>query len=117
VDFFSQFAGVSSLLGCGELLCAECWEFPDFTDGANELNERATLNDCFRPEFWKQLRWFALVEPCDDVVPMRAKFGTGENSDPTLGWNFLTSKQPIWMTGLDVIAAKVITGKPLKIQR
>ena len=35
--------------------------------------------------------------------------------DPTLGWDFLTSKQPVWITGLDAIAAKLITGKPLKI--
>src|SRR5439155_22579315 len=31
------------------------------------------------------------------------------------GWNFVLSKQPVWVTGPDVIAAKVITGKPLKI--
>jgi hypothetical protein len=49
------------------------------------------------------------------VVPIRAKFGKREESDPTLGWDFLTSKQPIWITGPDVIAAKLITGKPLKI--
>ncbi len=28
-------------------------------------------------------------------VPMRAKFGQREVSDPTLAWNFLTSKQPV----------------------
>ena len=77
--------------------------------------ERITLDDCFRPEFWKELRWFALVEPNDHVVPMRAKFGQREDSDPTLGWNFLTSKQPFWITGADAIAAKLMTGRPLKI--
>jgi hypothetical protein len=73
------------------------------------------LEDCFRLEFWKQLRWYALVEPCDDVVPVRAKFGQRASPNPTLAWNFLISKQPIWLTGLDVIAAKLMTGKPLKI--
>jgi hypothetical protein len=48
-------------------------------------------------------------------VPVRAKFGQREDSDPTLAWNFLTSKQPFWVTGPDAIAAKLITGKPLKI--
>ena len=115
LDFHSQFPSISKLLNCKEILCAESLEFTDFTNGAREMTERVTLDDCFGPEFWKELRWFALVEPCNDVVPMRAKFGTREDSDPTLGWNFLTSKQPIWLTGLDIIAAKLITGKPLKI--
>jgi hypothetical protein len=95
--------------------CAESLEFPDFTAGARQMVERVDLEDCFRPPFWKQLRWFARVEPNDDVVPIRAKFGLRGDSNPTLAWNFLTSKQPIWMTGPDVIAAKLMTGKPLKI--
>jgi hypothetical protein len=77
--------------------------------------ERVELEDCFRPAFWKRLRWFALVEPNEDVVPIRAKFGLRTDTDPTLAWNFLTSKQPLWLTGPDVIASKLMTGKPIKI--
>jgi len=115
VDFFSQFPAISSRLDCREILCAESLAFPDFTSGAIEMTERVTLDDCFRPAFWKELRWFALVEPCDDFLPVRGKFGTREDSDPTLGWDYLLSKQPVWVTGLDVVAAKVSTGKPIKI--
>ena len=111
VDFHAQFSSISKLLGCREILCAESLEFADFTVGARQILERAKLSDCFRPAFWKKLRWFALVEPDEDVVPMRAKFGQRADSDPTMAWNFLTSKQPVWMTGLDVIAAKLTTGK------
>ena len=84
VDFHAQFPAVGHLLGCRELLCAESLEFPDFTKRARELAERADLDDCFRPKFWKGLRWFALVEPNDDVVPIRAKFGQRADSDPTM---------------------------------
>ena len=115
VDFHAQFPVVSKLLDCRELLCAESLEFAVFTAEARAMVERVTLDDCFRPEFWKQLRWYALVEPQADVVPMRAKFARSGDSDPTLGWDFLTSKQPIWVTGLDAIAAELMTGKPLKI--
>jgi hypothetical protein len=115
LDFHAQFPAISDLLNCREILCAESLEFADFAAGAREMVERVTLDDCFGPEFWKQLRWFALVEPQEDVVPMRAKFGKSDDSDPTLGWDFLTSKQPIWITGPDVVAAKLMTGKPLKI--
>ena len=115
VDFHAQFASVSKLLGCREILCAESLEFTDFTVGARQMLQRASLGNCFRPAFWKKLRWFALVEPNEDVVPIRAKFGLRADSDATLAWNFVTSKQPFWVTGADVIAAKLITGKPIKI--
>ncbi len=116
VDFHAQFPAVGNLLNCRKILCAESLEFADFTAEARGMIEHVTLDDCFQPTLWKQqLRWFALVEPCDDVVPIRAKFGTRDDSDPTLGWDFLTSKQPIWITGPDVVAAKLMTGKPIKI--
>jgi hypothetical protein len=115
VDLHAQFPAVSKLLDCREISCAESLEFPDFTAGARQMVERVELEDCFRPAFWKQLRFFALVEPNEDVVPMRAKFGLRAESDPTLAWNFLTSKQPFWTTGADVVAANLMTGKPLKI--
>jgi len=115
LDFHAQFPAVSHLLDCREILCAESLEFADFTAGARELVERTALDDYFRPAIWKRLRWFALVEPKEDVLPMRAKFGQRDDCDPTLAWNFLTSNQPIWVTGLDAVAAKLMTGKPLKI--
>jgi len=115
VDFHAQFPAVSNLLDCREILCAESLEFADFTAGARQLLGHVNPDDCYRPAYWKQLRWFALVEPNEDVLPMRAKFGQREDSDPTLAWNFLTSKQAIWVTGLDAVAAKLMTGKPLKI--
>ncbi len=114
VDLHAQFSAVSSSLACREILCAQSLEFPDFTAGARRMVEQTTLDDCARPEFWKRLRWYARVEANDAVLPMRAKFSKSENADPTLGWNFLTSKQPIWITGPDAIAAKLL-GKPPKI--
>ena len=115
VDFHAQFPAVSKLLDCREILCADSLEFHDVTAEARQMVERVELDDCLRPASWKNLRWFALVEPNEDVVPMRAKFGLRADCDPTLAWNFLTSKQPIWVTGPDLIAAKLMTGKPLKI--
>lgn len=115
VDFHAQFSAISRLLGCREILCASSLEFSDFTAEARRIVERAQLDDCLRPRFWKKVRWYALVEPNDDVVPIRAKFGLRADTDPALAWNLLTSKQPFWTTGPDVIAAKLMTGKPLKI--
>jgi hypothetical protein len=115
VDFHAQFPALSNLLDCREILCAKTLRFGTCTAKARRLLNRVKPDDCYRPAFWKQLHWFALVEPNEDVLPMRAKFGQREVSDPTLAWNFLTSKQPLWITGPDAIAAKLMTGKPLKI--
>jgi hypothetical protein len=93
VDFHAQFPAVSKLLDCREILCADSLEFADFTAEAREIVKRVTPNDCFHPAFWKRLRWFALVEPCEDVLPIRAKFAQREDSDPKLAWNFVTSKR------------------------
>src|SRR5207245_9227636 len=59
VDFHAQFPSLSNLLQCREILCAENLEVRDCTASAREMMERTTLQDCFRPAFWKQLRWFA----------------------------------------------------------
>jgi hypothetical protein len=63
LDFHAQYPAVGKLLDCREILCAESLEFADFNAGAREMVERTTVDDCFRPEFWKRSRWFALVEP------------------------------------------------------
>jgi hypothetical protein len=86
-----------------------------FTAGAREVIESVTLDDCFQTEFWKEdLRWFALVEPHEDVVPVKS-LRSEEGSDPSLGWNFLSSKQPVWISGPDAVAAKLITGNLLRL--
>ncbi len=82
MDFHSQFPAISERLNCREILCAERLEFADFTLEARNMIGNVTLDDCFQPSLWEKLRWFALVEPCEDVVPIRAKFGKRENSDP-----------------------------------
>jgi hypothetical protein len=43
VDFFSQFPAISSLLDCRGILCAQNLDFPDFTNGARNITERATV--------------------------------------------------------------------------
>ena len=69
----------------------------------------------FIPEFWKQLRWFALVEPETMLSQSARNLVSGQI--PTQLWHgiFVSSKQPFWITGPDAIAAKLMTGKPLKI--
>ena len=73
-----------------------------------------TLDDLFRRDLWPQLSFFALVRPNDDILPVRAVYN-GETQN--IGINRLTSEEPIWFAGPDVIASKVLSGKPPHIVR
>src|ERR1700721_3796876 len=58
VDFHAQFASVSKLLGCREILCAESLGFTDFTVGARQLLEPPSLDIFFPRHFWKKFRGY-----------------------------------------------------------
>ena len=114
VDFHAQFPSVSYLLGCREILRAESLEFSDFTNGARQILQHASLDDCFRPAFSKNSAGFRSWKPMTMLSHSGRNLVSGWT--PIQRWlGIFTSKQPIWITGLDVIAAKLMTGKPLKI--
>jgi len=108
VDFTSQYPTVNTLLGLWDVLTAATLWIDPATYSIRELLERTTLADTFRPEFWKQLNWFALVRPRGDVLPVRTTY-TPEVYN--IGLNHLTSEKPIWFTGPDVVASMLHTGK------
>ena len=108
VDFMSQYPTVNELLGNWEILTAESVTFPDATDEIRELLSRVTLERCFDRKFWLKFRFFALVCPDNDILPVRTVYnGTTQN----IGINYLTSKEPLWFAGPDIIASILLTGK------
>ena len=57
---------------------------------------------------WKQAKFFALVKPDSDILPVRTVYnGTTQN----IGNNYLTSDTPLWFAGPDLIASVIRTGK------
>jgi hypothetical protein len=73
-DFSSQYPTVNSLLGNPEVLIAERLSFDDATEEVRSLLEKITLEDCFKQETWKQMKFFARVRPDKDVFPVRAEY-------------------------------------------
>jgi hypothetical protein len=70
------------------------------------------LEDAFNPAFWKRLSFFALVRPERDILPVRTVYnGRTQN----IGLNYLTSEQPIWSAGPDVVASRLLAGKAPEI--
>ncbi len=117
VDFHAQYPAVYALFKARELAIAERLEFSRWTKEARELAETVTLERCLQPDFWPELRFFALVESEGSILPTRCCYSTREDSDPTLGWNHVhTQGKPYWVTGFDVAAA-ALEGNPPHIIR
>ncbi len=110
-DFTSQYPTVSALLGNWDVLTAERVTFEDCTDEIRKMLIGLELKDTFNPKFWKQLSFFAFVLPERDIFPVRTVYnGRTQN----IGLNYLTSEQPVWFAGPDVVASALL-GKVPKI--
>src|SRR5579864_4916232 len=114
VDFTSEYPTCCALLDLFEILAAERITFEEDTNNIRKLIKAISLDPCFDPELWKQFNFFALVQPDNDILPVRTVYdGITQN----IGNNYLTSKTPLWFAGCDVIASAIRTGKPPRIVR
>jgi hypothetical protein len=114
VDFTSEYPTCCALLGLFDILTADSITFVEDTKEIRRLIERISLDHCFDPTIWKEFRFFALVDPDNDILPVRTVYdGVTQN----IGNNYLTSKTPLWFAGCDVIASAIRTGKAPRILR
>ncbi|HZR66864.1 MAG TPA: hypothetical protein VFA85_17115 [Terriglobales bacterium] len=113
-DFLSQYPTVNTLMDLWSILTAEQLQVEDATDEVRELLSEITLDRVLDREFWKKLRFFALVVPDGDVLPVRSDYN-GQTSN--IGLNPLTSHKPVWYAGPDVVGAVLHSGerKPPKV--
>jgi hypothetical protein len=114
VDFMSQYPTVNELLDNGAVLTAKNVRFDNATQEIRQLLSRITLNNCFSRKLWPEFKFFALVRPDEDILPVRSLYnGITQN----IGINFLTSRKPIWFAGPDIIASILLTGKTPRIEK
>jgi hypothetical protein len=115
-DFSSQYPTTNSLLGNPEVLAAESLTFEDTTEEVSGFVDKITLPDCFRQDTWKQMKFFARVRANGDVLPVRAEY-SDDGVTKNIGVNYFTSDTPIWLSGPDVIASKLLSGKTPIIEK
>jgi len=114
VDFTSEYPTCCVLLGLFDVLTARRLTFRNDTKNIRRLLRTVTLEKCFEPSIWKDLKFFALVQPDNDILPVRTFYdGVTQN----IGNNYLTSKTPLWFAGCDLIASVIRTGKVRRILR
>jgi hypothetical protein len=115
-DFSSQYPTINSLLDNPAVLIAESLTFEDATAEVRKFVEEITLDDCFNQTYWKKMKFFARIRPDRDVVPVRAEYNDG-GITKNIGVNYLTSPDPVWISGPDVVASKLLAGKAPKIEK
>jgi hypothetical protein len=115
-DFSSQYPTINSLLGNPAVLIAGSLSFEDATAEARKFVERITLDDCFNQEYWQKMKFFARIHPDTDVFPVRAEYNN-DGITKNIGVNYFSSPDPIWFSGPDVIASKLLSGKTPKIEK
>ena len=108
VDFTSEYPSCCVLLGLFDVLTAKSVSFDDDTESVRRLLKRTTLKGCFKPAVWESYRFFALVKPDNDILPVRTMYNEVTQN---IGNNYLTSETPIWVAGPDLIASVIRTGK------
>src|SRR6266566_6135836 len=114
VDFTSEYPTSCALLGLFDVLTAASVTLEGETANIRRLIDSISLEDCFKPANWMRFNFFALVQPDNDILPVRTVYdGVSQN----IGNNYLNSETPLWFAGCDLIASKIRTGKAPKILR
>jgi hypothetical protein len=111
-DFTSQYPTVNALLGNWDALTARNITFEPCTGPVRKLLAKIRLETAFKPAFWKDLSFFALVMPHNDILPVRTVY-SGRTRN--IGLNHLTSDKPIWYAGPDIVASALLLGKAPRI--
>jgi hypothetical protein len=112
VDFTSEYPSTCALLKLWEIVTAQDISFTDATESVRKQLQQSTHEKCFDLKCWPTLRFFALVKPEDDILPVRTMYN---GKTVNIGNNYLTSSKPIWIAGPDLIASKIQTGRTPRI--
>ena len=112
LDFVSQYCTVNTLLRNWEVLTAASVDFPEATKDVRQLLDMIARRPslCFNRQLWPQFRFFALILPDHDIVPVRAAYNEQEADRLNIGLDYFTSEEPIWLAGPDVISSILLTG-------
>ena len=73
VDFMSQYPTVNELLDNWNVITARNVTFADATKEVRQLLSQITLEQCFDRKLWPQFKFFALVRPDNDILPVRTR--------------------------------------------
>jgi hypothetical protein len=112
-DTTSEYPSVAGLLGLWPLLTAANIEVENCTKGARNILDGVNIKTALKPAKWLELGFFASIQPSADILPIRALYS--DTGDTNIGLNPLTTNVPIWYSGPDLAASKLLTGRTPEI--
>jgi hypothetical protein len=116
-DFKSTYPTIHILMGLRAFLTAKEILAEDATEFAQELLDRISLEDLYKPETWKDFPIVVEMQPDGDILPLRADYSLRQRGTATVGVNQAHSDFPLWWTLPDAIASKLLTGRAPRILR
>lgn len=123
-DFMSMYPTVCTLMGLWRFVGARGMTHRDSTEETRAFLARTDLPDLQNPETWRHLCTIVQVQPEDDILPVRARYGEAlPGHDPemppqhSIGLNYLSADGGHWVTLADCIESKLLTGRPPKVLR
>lgn len=96
LDFLSMYPTVCTLQNLWKFVIADHIEYQEATGEITDFIDKFTLEDIQDLQIWTRLQGIALIEPRDDVLPLRAKYG--QKHVWNIGISHVTSKIPLWYT-------------------
>jgi hypothetical protein len=108
-DFLSMYPTVCTLMGLWRFVIAKGMTSRDATDEVRTFVEDCGLSQLRDPATWRKLHCIVQVRPNADAFPIRAQYEADKPA--TIGVNRLTSREPMWFTLADVLAAKLLGEK------
>jgi len=110
-DFKSQYPTVNALMGLQDLLLAKQVKAKDCTAKVRDWLTNLTMDDLQQPESWRHLRCLVKVRPDGDILPVRARYGGGDDvAACNIGVSAVTGP-PVWYALPDVVASVLLAGK------
>jgi hypothetical protein len=108
-DFLSMYPTVCTLMSLWRFVIAEGTTWRDATDEVRAFAESCDVERLRDPATWRELHCIVQVRPDGDTFPVRAHYEPDKPA--TIGVNRLSSREPMWFTLADVLAAKLLGGK------
>ena len=109
VDLTSEYPSVDALLQIWDVLTAKRLTIEDATKEVRSLVASVNLEELFHPTIWKQLNFYALIVPDQDILPVRSVYDS-KSGTCNIGLNKLRWKQPMWVAGPDLAAGVILSG-------
>jgi hypothetical protein len=112
-DFLSMYPTVCTLMGLWTVVTASGITYEDATAQVGKLLGKVRIKDLQKQSFWKKLTVLVKIQPDNDILPVRAKYGS--QNQYSIGLNYLKCEKPLWFTLADCIASTLLTGRPPRV--